>query len=83
MKLLMENWRKLLESDVIDFPSNMNMADIYSSYKEHLEEALVKLQRIEDLFREQGSDTESIQHIKDQLEAAIQNEMLEQDVEDF
>jgi hypothetical protein len=83
VKLLFENWRKMLESDVVDFPSNMNMVDIYSLYKEHIEEALAELQRIEDLFRERGGDLESIQNIKTQLEAAKENEMLDYDVENF
>lgn len=83
MKLLFENWRKMLEAEVRDIPTNMNMAHIYSSYKTHLGEALSELTKIKDLFEKKRHDIENIQRLIELLEAVRDDESLKFDMGDL
>ncbi len=61
MKLLLENWRKLLEGDVVDLPTGATVADRYASYIRHLDMALEELQSISDIFEIKGHTVEDIE----------------------
>ena len=83
MKHLLENWRKMLEGDVSEIPTNMNMADIYSLFKENLEDAAKGLKTIRNLFKNQGGDLQNIERNIELLEAILYDEDLKYDVENF
>lgn len=83
MKHLLENWRKMLEGDVSEIPTNMNMADIYSLFKENLEDATKGLKTIRNLFKNQGGDLQNIERNIELLEAILYDEDLKYDVENF
>lgn len=84
MKHLLESWRKMLEGgDVSEIPTNMNMADIYSSFQENLEDATEELKTIRDLFENKGFDLQNIKRNIELLDAILKDKDLKYDVENF
>ena len=81
MKLLMENWRKLLEGDVVDLPTGATAADRYASYIRHLDIAMEELQSISDIFEIKGHTVEDIEIMIQKLGWLKDDPDFEQDVE--
>ena len=82
MKLLLENWRKLLEEgDVVDLPTGATVADRYASYVRHLDMALEELQSISDIFEIKGHTVEDIEIMIQKLGWLKDDPDFEQDVE--
>ena len=81
MKLILENWRKLLEGDVVDLPTGATVADRYASYIRHLEMALEELKSISDIFEIKGHTVEDIEIMIQKLGWLKDDSDFEQDVE--
>ena len=81
MKLLLENWRKLLEGEIVDLPTGATAADRYASYIRHLDMAMEELQSISDIFEIKGHTVEDIQIMIQKLEWLKDDPDFEQDVE--
>ena len=80
MKLLFENWRKLLNEEVIDFPSEATAAERYESYKAHVNAAIEQITSLEEIFERQGSHTEDLAKIRDFLEQLRDDDQLRYDI---
>ncbi len=80
MKLLMENWRKLLNEDVVDFPSEATASERYENYLTHMNSAIEQIKSLEEIFRRQGMWAEELVHIRESLEKLRDDEMLKFDV---
>ncbi len=80
MKLLLENWRKLLNEDVVDFPSEATASERYENYLMHMNSAIEQIKSLEEIFRRQGQWTEDLVHIRESLEKLRDDEMLKLDV---
>ena len=83
MKLLFENWRKMLNEDITVLPTQANVTDLYSSYLENLNLASGNLADLKTLFEREGMDTENIDSIINLLEAIKDNDVLKLDVEGY
>ena len=81
MKLLLENWRKLLEGDIVDLPTGATAADRYASYIRHLDMAMEELQSISDIFEVKGHTVEDIEIMIQKLGWLKDDPDFEQDVE--
>ena len=68
MKHLFENWRKLLNEEVIDFPSETTAAERYESYKAHVNAAIEQIISLEEIFERQGVTLEGLFEIRVSLE---------------
>ena len=51
MKLLLENWRKLLEGEIVDLPTKAVLDDRYASYVGHMAAAMEDLGGISKIFK--------------------------------
>jgi hypothetical protein len=47
MKHLLENWRKLINEEVVDFPSEATASERYESYKTHMDSAIEQIKSLE------------------------------------
>ena len=81
MKLLFENWRKLLNEDVVDFPSEATASERYESYLMHMNSAIEQIKSLEEIFRRQGRWAEELVGIRESLEKLRDDELLKFDVE--
>jgi len=81
MKLLLENWRKLLNEEVVDFPSEATAAERYENYKTHINKAIEQITSLEEIFERQGSHTEDLVKIRDLLEQLRDDDQLRYDIE--
>ena len=81
MKLLFENWRKLLNEDVVDFPSEATASERYDSYLMHMNSAIEQIKSLEEIFRRQGRWAEELVGIRESLEKLRDDELLKFDVE--
>ena len=81
MKLLLENWRKLLNEDVVDFPSEATASERYENYLTHMNSAIEQIKSLEEIFRRQGRRAEELVDIRESLEKLRDDEMLKFDVE--
>ena len=81
MKLLFENWRKLLNEDVVDFPSEATASERYESYLMHMNSAIEQIKSLEEIFRRQGRWAEELVDIRESLEKLRDDELLKFDVE--
>ena len=81
MKLLLENWRKLLNEDVVDFPSEATASERYESYLMHMNSAIEQIKSLEEIFRRQGRWAEELADIRESLEKLRDDELLKFDVE--
>ena len=80
MKLLFENWRKLLNEDVVDFPSEATASERYENYIMHMNSAIEQIKSIEEIFRRQGRWAEELVDIRESLERLRDDELLKFDV---
>jgi|14_taG_2_1085336.scaffolds.fasta_scaffold12777_3 hypothetical protein len=83
MKLLLENWRKLINEEVVDFPSEATASERYESYKTHMDSAIEQIKSLEKIFERQGSTTEDLVKIRMSLEILRDDEMLKYDIEGY
>ena len=83
MKLLFENWRKLINEEVVDFPSEATASERYESYKTHMDSAIEQIKSLEKIFERQGSTTEDLVKIRMSLEILRDDEMLKYDIEGY
>ena len=81
MKLLFENWRKLLNEDVVDFPSEATASERYENYLMHMNSAIEQIKSLEEIFRRQGRWAEELVDIRESLERLRDDELLKFDVE--
>ena len=81
MKLILENWRKLLNEEVVDFPSDATAEQRYESYKAHMSAAIEQITSLEEIFERQGSTTEDLVKIRDFLEQLRDDDQLRYDIE--
>ena len=81
MKLLFENWRKLLNEDVVDFPSEATASERYESYLMHMNSAIEQIKSLEEIFRRQDRWAEELVDIRESLEKLRDDELLKFDVE--
>ena len=81
MKLLIENWRKLLEGEVVDFPSEATAAERYKSYLAYMDNAIEQIRSLENIFEHQYVSTEELIHLRESLESLRNDKMLKLDVE--
>ena len=81
MKLLLENWRKLLEGEIVDLPTGATAADRYASYIRYLDMAMEELQSISDIFEIKGHTVEDIEIMIQKLGWLKDDPDFEQDVE--
>ena len=80
MKLLFENWRKLLNEDVVDFPSEATASERYENYLMHMNSAIEQIKSLEEIFRRQGRWAEELVDIRESLERLRDDELLKLDV---
>ncbi len=80
MKLLLENWRKLLNEDVVDFPSEATASERYENYLMHMNSAIEQIKSLEEIFRRQGRWAEELVDIRESLERLRDDELLKLDV---
>jgi hypothetical protein len=83
MKHLLENWRKLINEEVVDFPSEATASERYESYKTHMDSAIEQIKSLEKIFERQGSTTEDLVKIRMSLEILRDDEMLKYDIEGY
>jgi len=83
MKLLLENWRKLINEEVVDFPSEATASERYESYKTHMDSAIEQIKSLEKIFERQGSTTEDLVKIRMSLEILRDDKMLKYDIEGY
>ena len=84
MKLLLENWKKLLEEgEIVDLPTGPTVADRYTSYVEHMDVALEELESIKGMFERDGFGLSEINYIIRLLTEARDDDTLRMDVESF
>jgi len=83
MKLLLENWRKLINEEVVDFPSEATASERYESYKIYMNSAIEQIKSLEKIFERQGSTTEDLVKIRMSLEILRDDEMLKYDIEGY
>ena len=83
MKLLLENWRKLINEEIVDFPSEATASERYESYKTHMDSAIEQIKSLEKIFERQGSTTEDLVKIRMSLEILRDDEMLKYDIEGY
>ena len=81
MKLLMENWRNILNEDVVDFPSEATASERYQNYLMHMNSAIEQIKSLEEIFSRQGRWAEELVGIRESLERLRDDEMLKFDVE--
>jgi hypothetical protein len=81
MKLLFENWRKVMEGDVVSLPTSAHLSAHYDSYIQNLDAAIRNLIEISSMFKAKGSVLEEINGLLVSLKSARDNEMLKFDVE--
>ena len=81
MKLLLENWRKLLNEDIVDFPSEATASERYENYLTHMNLAIEQIKSLEEIFRRQGRWAEELVGIRESLEKLRDDELLKFDVE--
>jgi len=83
MKLLLENWRKLLNEEVVDFPSDATAEQRYESYKAHINAAIEQITSLEEIFERRGSTTEDLVKIRDFLVQLRDDDELRYDIEGY
>ena len=83
MKLLFENWRKLINEEVVDFPSEATASERYESYKIYMNSAIEQIKSLEKIFERQGSTTEDLVKIRMSLEILRDDDMLKYDIEGY
>ena len=81
MKLLLENWRKLLNEEVVDFPSDATAEQRYESYKAHMNAAIEQIASLEEIFERRGAHTEDLVKIRNFLEQLRDDDQLRYDIE--
>tara|TARA_A100001201_G_scaffold123461_1_gene107376 strand:+ start:228 stop:482 length:255 start_codon:yes stop_codon:yes gene_type:complete len=80
MKLLLENWRNLINEKVVDFPSEATATERYQNYLTHMDSAIEQIRSLEEIFRRQGRTVEELVGIRESLEELRDDEMLKLDV---
>ena len=83
MKLLLENWRKIINEEVIDFPSEITAAERYAEYIGYINLAIEQKISLEEIFVRQGSTTEDLVEIKENLIQLRDDETLKYDIEGY
>ena len=83
MKLILENWRKLINEQVVEFPSDATVFERYESYKTHINSAIAQIESLIEIFERKGSTTEDLVNIKMSLERLRDDEMLKYDIEGY
>ena len=83
MKLLLENWRKIINEEVIDFPSEITAAERYADYIGYINLAIEQIVSLEKIFERQGSTTEDLVEIKANLIQLRDDETLKYDIEGY
>ena len=83
MKLILENWRKIINEEVIDFPSEITAAERYADYIGYINLAIEQIISLEEIFERQGSTTEDLVEIKENLIQLRDDETLKYDIEGY
>lgn len=83
MRQLFENWRNLINEEVVEFPSDATASERYESYKTHMDSAIEQIKSLEKIFERQGSTTEDLVKIRMSLEILRDDEMLKYDIEGY
>ena len=83
MKLLFENWRKIINEEVVDFPSEITAVERYANYIEYINLAIEQIISLEEIFERQGSTTEDLVEIKENLIQLRDDETLKYDMEGY
>ena len=83
MKLLLENWRNLINEEVVDFPSEATASERYQNYLMHMNSAIEQIKSLEKIFKRQGGTTEELVQIRESLEKLRDDEMLKYDIEGY
>ena len=83
MKLLLEKWRKIINEEVVDFPSEITAAERYAKYIEYINLAIEQIVSLEKIFERQGSTTEDLVEIKANLIQLRDDETLKYDIEGY
>jgi len=83
MKLLIENWRKLINEGVIDFPSEATASERYKNYLMYMDSAIKQIKSLEEIFNRQGSTTDELVQIRESLEKLRDDETLKYDIEEI
>ena len=82
VKLLIENWQKFLNEDVVDFPSEATASERYKNYLMHMDSAIKQIKSLEEIFNRQGRTTEELVQIRESLEKLRDDETLKYDIEE-
>ena len=77
MKLLIENWRKLLNEDVVEFPSEATASERYKNYLMHMDSAIKQIKSLEEIFNRQGKTTEELVILEGQMKVEIYDNKLD------
>ena len=83
MKQLFENWRNLINEEVVDFPSEATATERYQNYLTHMDSAIEQIRSLEEIFRRQGGTVEELVGIRESLERLRDDEMLKYDIEGY
>ena len=83
MKLLLEKWRKIINEEVVDFPSEITAVERYANYIEYINLAIEQIISLEEIFVRQGSTTEDLVEIKENLIQLRDDETLKYDMEGY
>tara|TARA_Y100001970_G_scaffold60009_3_gene76449 strand:- start:15387 stop:15641 length:255 start_codon:yes stop_codon:yes gene_type:complete len=83
MKLLLEKWRKIINEEVVDFPSEITAVERYANYIEYINLAIEQIISLEEIFERQGSTTEDLVEIKENLIQLRDDETLKYDMEGY
>jgi len=83
VKLLLENWRNLINEEVVDFPSEATASERYQNYLMHMNSAIEQIKSLEKIFKRQGGTTEELVQIRESLEKLRDDEMLKYDIEGY
>jgi len=83
VKLLIENWQKFLNENVVDFPSEATASERYKNYLMHMDSAIKQIKSLEEIFNRQGRTTEELVQIRESLERLRDDETLKFDIADI
>ena len=50
MKLILENWRNLINEKVVDLPNKATAEERYESYRKHMDAAIEQIEFLEEIF---------------------------------
>lgn len=51
MKLILENWRNLINEKVVDLPNKATAEERYESYRKHMDAAIEQIEFLEEILK--------------------------------